>query len=449
MSEIEALGKLDVQAKGEPAWLEEQRKASMELFRRLPLENSELFKKYVNTDGIRWDDFEIRQKSAQFPGELSFLLTGDATYIQPADQTLNGAALGKGIVFTGISSAIKNHGELCRKYLLSAEQEKLSALNTSLFSSGYFLYVPDNTDAGVPLRVLSAISEGGEALFCRNLIVVGRNSSVKLTEESYSVPAGKQSLFSSVTSINLEEGATANVAFMQNFSDNIVSFTGRRAVLGKDAALRSSAGFFGGFSTLSKHDSVMKTGASSEDYEMIFGSASQKFDITSNIIHRGTNTNGKVVVKGVFDGASSGTLKGMIDIDRNARNSNAYLSEHSMLLSSEAKADAIPGLEILNNEVKATHSASVAQVNEEELFYLMARGLKREAARKLIVLGFFDPLLRHVPSHNARLALRALLELRWEKQDTEKLREIMQQLSAEEPDKASSKDIFERHYKYR
>lgn len=292
-------------------------------------------------------------------------------------------------------------------------------------------------DAGT-LRIVASSSA-----FCRNLIIVGRNSSLKLVEES----KGDGPVFGSSTIMHLEEGARASTVSLQNLGSNAVSFSMKKALLDKDSHLQSCSGFFGGSAALSRLDSVMRgAGASSEDYEMAFGSGQQRFDITSNIIHRAVQTNGKVVVKGVFSGSSSGIFKGMIDIDENAKYANAYLSEHAMLLGKDSKADAIPGLEIRNNEVKATHSASVAQISEDEMFYLMARGLGADKARKLIVTGFFDPLFRQLSLPEARLTLRALLEMKWEGGSFE---EMMQKMGEEDAGQAAPGDIFERHYKYR
>jgi len=439
---------LEIISKNEPEWLRRQRTNSFRSFIELPLEKSELFKKYVNID-VNFDDFAIQETDANFPKQLSFLLGNDVTYIQPLNELKNSDLLEKGVVFTNIRSAIKNHDTLIRKYFLdSMPENKIVAMNSSFFNSGYFIYIPDNTSLEIPLRVLNVINNEG-SLLSKNIIVVGKNSTLKFVEEFYSTQ--NRSLLNSTTIVHLEEGAQANLGVVQNLGGNVLFFANKKAILDKDARLTSTAGFFGGYATLSRFDSVMQgSGSSSEDYEIVFGSGQQRFDITSNIIHRGMQTNGKVVAKGVFNDSSSGIFKGMINIDKNARYANAYLAEHSMLLGKEAKSDAIPGLEISNNEVKATHSASVAQINDDELFYLMARGLGKEEAKKLIVLGFFDPLFRQIPFSQVKLILKSLFEIKWERLDVAKMQEIMDKIANEDVSEvATTKDIFERHYKYR
>lgn len=436
---------LELISKEEPQWLAKLRQQSFDLFKEMPLEKSELFKKYVNLE-LNLEEFILKKESA-FPKNLEFLV-GGASFIQPANNLVN-SNLEEGVVLTDINSAVTENENLVKKYFDTPES-KLAALNASFFNSGYFLYVPDNVELKMPIRVLTAVSGDGSAMLSRNLIVVGRNSTLKFAEELYSASGEKQSMSGSLTAVHLMEGAQANIGCIQNLGSSVIFTQNKKAVLEKDAHLTSSSGFFGGSATLSRFDSIMKDGASSEDFEIVFGSSSQRYDITSNIIHRGLNTNGKVVVKGIFDGSSSGVFKGMIDIDKNAKYANAYLAEHSMLLNNEAKSDAIPGLEIQNNEVKATHSASVAQINEEELFYLMARGLGREEAKKLIVLGFFEPLFRQMPFAQVRTVLKSLFEIKWEKLEMNQLKGVMERSAAEEmKEEITSKDIFERHYKYR
>jgi Fe-S cluster assembly protein SufB/Fe-S cluster assembly protein SufD len=150
-------------------------------------------------------------------------------------------------------------------------------------------------------------------------------------------------------------------------------------------------------------------------------------------------------------GESRSLFKGMIKIGTTAKNSRAYLAHHAMLLEKAAKSDAIPGLEILTNEVKATHSASVAQIDEEQLFYLMARGLTQNEARKMIVLGFFEPVLARIPVETTREGARFMIEGKWNGEKRRLVdRETLIALTGETlPEVKQSEDIFERHYKYR
>jgi len=189
-------------------------------------------------------------------------------------------------------------------------------------------------------------------------------------------------------------------------------------------------------------------GSEADDFEIVFGNNSQKFMNSANLFHEGMGTKGKVMVKGVFDNKSRGLFKGMINIGKKAKNSSAYLSGHSILLSKDASSDAIPGLEIETNDVKATHSASVAQINEEEIFYLMSRGLGEKEAKKLIISGFFEPIIRKIHLPQVAFVIKGLFEIKWNNQDLSKLRQAIEKIS-DDYAVEETRDIFEGHYKYR
>jgi Fe-S cluster assembly protein SufB/Fe-S cluster assembly protein SufD len=191
-------------------------------------------------------------------------------------------------------------------------------------------------------------------------------------------------------------------------------------------------------------------GASSENVEVVFGAGTQRFDTVSNMSQIGPNTSGHAVSKGVVKDKARLLFKGMIRITKNAKNSRAYLAEHGMILGKEARVDAIPGLEIETNEVKATHSASVAQVNKEQLFYLMSRGLSEDEAKRLIIVGFFEPLVARVPVADVAKRIRRIVDLKWSG-----VYDFAASLKTPAFDDEyyeeghKTQDIFEGHYKYR
>jgi Fe-S cluster assembly scaffold protein SufB len=192
-------------------------------------------------------------------------------------------------------------------------------------------------------------------------------------------------------------------------------------------------------------------GAAAEDVEIVFGSESARVDAVTDLTHRSTNTTGHVLARGVLRDSARTIFKGMIRIEEGAKNSNSYLAEHAMIFSKKARADAIPGLEIMTNEVKATHSGSVSQVDEEQIFYLMSRGLSQSEAQRMIIIGFLHPAVQRIPLRSVRAAIQYLIEEKWLGRggqippSPEQLPEF-----EEEPEKESvSADLFERHYKYR
>jgi Fe-S cluster assembly scaffold protein SufB len=191
-------------------------------------------------------------------------------------------------------------------------------------------------------------------------------------------------------------------------------------------------------------------GSSAEDVGITFGVGNQSFDVSSNLIHIGRNTRGKVLSKAVMKDTAKSLFKGMIKIGKDAKSSESYLAGHSILLNKGAKSDAIPGLEIETNEVRATHAASVSQIDESPIFYLMSRGLSREGAKREIVNGFLEPLSRKM-GPIIRAYINYLIESKWEgKSLMLRTDEAMEQiLEVEKSRYRETEDIFEKHYKYR
>jgi Fe-S cluster assembly scaffold protein SufB len=230
-----------------------------------------------------------------------------------------------------------------------------------------------------------------------------------------------------------------------------VSFSNRKAYVERDGKMSWSLALFGSQLSRYKVDSIMQgQGALAEDVEIIFGVGNQSFDITSNLIHVAPNTRGKVLVKSVMKDTSQSLFKGMIKIHTNAKATESYLAGHAILLDKGAKSDAIPGLEIESNEVKATHSASVAQIDEKQIFYLMSRGLSEESAKREIVGGFLEPTSRKM-GPTIRAWINDLIENKWLGKPLKlKIDEAMEQiLEIEKSRYRETEDIFEKHYKYR
>jgi len=197
------------------------------------------------------------------------------------------------------------------------------------------------------------------------------------------------------------------------------------------------------------HNHLEGDGSSAECVEIYFGNNQQMFDNYSTLIHRGKNTTGRILAKGIFKDKSSSVWKGMIKIHETGKNTISFLASHVMLLSKSAKANAIPGLEIDTDDVKATHAASVSPIDEDKLFYLISRGLSKEDASRMIISGFFDPIIQKIQLPQTRLNIRFLLETKLrDKIDEVAKTEILKELEAADSLKSSVQDIQD-HYKYR
>jgi len=368
-----------------------------------------------------------------------------------------------------------------KKYLLdnsiNYEEDRFLALGSSAFQSGFFIYIPRNMMIEEPIRIVYSLKDDRTSSICRNIVIADEGSKGTIVQELYS----SSTTFSSSSSSNPEVSKTNNEAkgndagdnrqesyfevlecivkpaaelefiTLQSMNSDTVCVVNRKAFVEKDAKMSWYSGMFGARLCRFKTDSVMKgSGARAEDVEIVFGTNNQSFDISSNLDHIGFSTRGKVLVKSIVKDAAKSLFKGMIKIRKDAQASESYLAGHAILLNKGAQADAIPGLEIETNEVKATHSASVSQIDEEQIFYLMCKGLDRESAKREIINGFVEPLSRKMGPF-IRAWISYLFENKWTgKPLMLKGDEVMEQiLEVEKSRYKETADIFEKHYKYR
>jgi len=450
----------------EPQWLQDFRVKSLNLFHKLPAELSNLYTKYVDLAGIELESTSLHlpePSRTQTDNILNQLKSDRAialyqieskTILPEIPETLKKA----GVEFTDLRTAIEHNPELFKRYFLEKailpEEDKFAALNNALFTTGFFLHVPKGIELTVPCRYVTVFDSEGAGLFAQNLVVAESRSKFTILEELYSTRLTGQvrrSTYSGLSEAHLREGADVTFASINNLAPNINIFANKKSIGARDSKIVWSSGLLGGAYTRSRVESVMKEeGASSENVEVVFGAGTQRFDAVSNILHVGPNTSGHAVSNGVVKDKARLLFKGMIRINKSAKNSRAYLAEHGMILGKEARADAIPGLEIETNEVKATHSASVAQINDEQIFYLMSRGLSDDEAKKLIIVGFFEPVVERIPVPEVAKRIRRIVDLKWSGiyDFTASLKTpAFDDEYYEEGHK--TQDIFEGHYKYR
>ncbi|MGH2637789.1 MAG: SufB/SufD family protein, partial [Rhabdochlamydiaceae bacterium] len=285
--------------------------------------------------------------------------------------------------------------------------------------------------------------------FSQTWIYAEQDSEVSLATESYG--AEIQGVASELIEAYIKESSVVNYSNIQDYSQQTTVISNSKALCYKDAQIRWTMGYFGGRVHRSRSESLfLEDGAGAEDVEVCFGNNDQKFDLVSDLSHLGKHTRGRILANSVLTDKSESVFKGMIRIGKEAKNANAYLAGHAILLSQDAKSDAIPGLEILTNDVKATHSASVSQIDDEQIFYMESRGLPESEAKKLIILGFLEPAISRISSEELRDTMRDLIEAKWYKQ-TGILKKKKKEVLFEEEVQAqqTQKDIFEGHYKYR
>jgi Fe-S cluster assembly protein SufB/Fe-S cluster assembly protein SufD len=447
-------------SRNEPDWLKDYRKNSLSVYDRLPMEISPLYNKY--TDAKKMDPEKVSLSTSTTDTIPSFLtkrlgeLENEICIIQIGTNihkiNLPDELKSKGLVISSISDAIENNSELVKKALEASksEEDRFTALNNAAFNSGIFIHIPHNLIVDKPIHFLTCLSEDGHSTISRNIIFADESSKATIVQELYSPSIQTQQAYLELMNTSLGANAQLDVTTLQMIDQHAVSFSTRRTDLAQDAKVNWYSGLFGSMLSRYKIEYFLNgTGASSNDSEVIFGNNEQSFDIQTNVNHESPSTEGRVVEKSILRNKSKSLFKGMIRIQKNAAKSNSFLSGRSILLDKDAKSDAIPGLEIFTNDVKATHSASVAQIDEEQIFYLKTRCLTKEEAERTIVEGFLEPLSRKM-SFQVRAWIAYLIESKWDNKEltinTDK--ELAKFVEIEETRYNEDSEI-EQHYKYR
>ena len=465
-------------AREDPSWLISLRKDAFAKYQSLPSEVSPLYKKYSDVNKISPEKIrlasgeqasnapiskELADRLEELERETGILQIGQqrATVIVPD------AVRKQGVIISTLKDALRDNGDLIRSHLeanpIDSLEDKFLALEASCFQSGVFVHVPKNTVVENPIRVISSLADDGTSLISRNVIIAETGSKATVVQELYAPGVSgeqdklqqqhhhqQQGYFELVES-HVSPNAHLEMVTLQAMAADTINVSNRKAFVERDGKMSWYIGMFGSLLSRYKTDSIMKaSGASAEDVEIIFGANTQSFDVTSNLLHFGPHSRGRVLVKSVLKDTSKSLFKGMIKIGKDGKGTESYLAGHAILLDKGAKSDSIPGLEIETNEVKATHSASVAQMDENQIYYLTTRGLSREGAKREIVSGFLEPLSRKM-GPTIRAWVNYLIENKWQGRPLMlRTDEAMEQiLEVEKSRYRETQDIFEKHYKYR
>jgi Fe-S cluster assembly protein SufB len=447
-------------SRNEPDWLKDYRKNSLSIYSTLPIEMSPLYNKYTDAKRLNPEKISIasttkdtvpdflQKRLGELENEICIIQIGTNIHKINLPDDLKS----KGLVISSISDAIQNNSELVKKALdaSNSNDDKFTALNNAAFNSGVFIHIPKNFVLEKPIHFLSCLSDDGLSTISRNVIFADESSKASIVQELYSPKTETQQAYLELLNTNVAANAELSLTTLQMMDQNSVNFSTRRTDLAQDATVNWYSGLFGSILSRYKIDYYLNgTGASSNESEVVFGNNDQHFDIQTNMNHQSPATEARVVEKSILKNRSKSLFKGMIRIKENAAKSNSFLSGRSILLDKNAKSDAIPGLEILTNDVKATHSASVAQIDEEQIFYLKSRCLSHEEAERTIVEGFLEPLSRKM-SFQVRAWIAYLIESKWENRElTINTDEELAKFVEIEETRYNEDSEIEQHYKYR
>jgi Fe-S cluster assembly protein SufD len=296
---------------------------------------------------------------------------------------------------------------------LVGHDEKFAAHNAAVWKHGLFVEVPKGVELEQPLYVRIANSADDGSLFWRLLVVAGEQSRFTLIEEYVSAQPELAAYSNAAVELFVEQGAKLEYVSLQNLSRETWHFASHHARVERDAELDWVAGGFGSKKGKVRiQNDLAGPGATSRVTGAYFSDGTQHLDYDTFQEHMAPSTTSDFAFKGALRDESTCVWRGMIRVERDAQRTNAYQENRNLLLSEKAHADAIPGLEILANDVRCTHAATIGQVDREELFYLMSRGLSKPEAERLIVRGFFSEILDRIELEPVREALGAALEAR-------------------------------------
>jgi Fe-S cluster assembly protein SufD len=307
----------------------------------------------------------------------------------------------KGVIYTDLETAAREHADLVRQYLgrlTGADYSKFSALNLALWTGGVFLYVPRRVEVALPLQALTYLAAPALGSFTRTLVVAEPDSDVTLIDQFVSPDQGEQQVATNVQEIFVGNGARVRYVNLQEWGRHVWNFGINRAHLGRDASLNSLAIAFGGRLHKANVESLLRgPGATAEMLGVLFGNDRQFFDHHTLQDHGAPHTTSDLLYNGALTDRARSVFSGMIHARPEGQKTDAIQTNRNLLLSDESRADSIPNLEIEANDLRCTHAATVAPVDPEQLFYLEARGLSPVDAKRAIVEGFFEPVIERIP----------------------------------------------------
>ncbi|MBN1202664.1 MAG: Fe-S cluster assembly protein SufD [Anaerolineae bacterium] len=333
---------------------------------------------------------------------------------QIVHREINAALSEQGVIFTDLRTAAAEHPELVRDHLMThavtPQDGKFAALNAALWTHGVFLYVPRGAAVELPAHSIFYTSQPGATLG-HVLVVLEEDAQINYLHETLSPTLDTDASFVGVTELIVKDGANLRFVNLQDWGHHVFEFSHQRARVGNDGQLDWITGQMGGklVKAFMEIDLDGK-GSWGRMSALYFPDGKQFMDLDTQQNHNAPHTTSDLLFKGVLKDDARTVWQGMIKALPGAQKTDGFQANRSMLLSDNARADSIPGLEIEADDVRCTHAAAVGQIEEEMIYYLMSRGLPRAEAEKLAVDGYFVPVLDRIPFENVRDRLMAYVE---------------------------------------
>jgi Fe-S cluster assembly protein SufD len=413
-------------ASGEPAWLRERRLAAWEAFVRLPLPSAD-DEEWRRTDisALDLDAFGVLPYSVQEgrPPAPLLALIADSDQAGGVRLVVNGTQVTsrlanelaqRGLIFSSLSDAVRSHPDLVRDYLgtvVRDDENKFRAHHGALWSGGTFLYVPKGLEVDLQLVTGTWLDRDGAAFLPHTLVVAEERSRVTLVEVFGSAPGAGRALVNHVVELVPKAGAQIRYVNLQDWGRHLWEFGIVRMVLERDATVNSLMVAFGAALVKTNVESrLVGEGSTSEMLGIAFGDGTQHFDYHTLQEHVAPSTTSDLLYKGVLKDKARSVFSGLIRADHGAQKTNAFQLNRNLILSEGARADSMPKLEIMANDLRCTHGASTSRLNEDQIFYLMSRALPRSVAVRMMVDGFLSEIFDRIPLEMVRRRLSETVE---------------------------------------
>ena len=421
--------------KGEPAWMLEFRLKALEHFQKRPMPNwggdlSKLnlddiyyYVKPTETGSHTWDDVpdtikDTFDKLGIPEAERKFLAGVGAQYeSEMVYHRVQEHLEEQGVIFLSIEDGLREHPDLFREYfstVIPIEDNKFAALNSAVWSGGSFIYIPPGIKVDLPLQAYFRLNVANIGQFERTMIIADEGAQVHYVEGCTAPIYSTDSFHSGVIEIVVKKNARVRYTTIQNWSTNVYNLVTQRALVHEGATMEWVDANLGSKLTM-KYPScyLLGPGAHGEILSMAFAGNGQHQDAGGKVIHVAPHTSSKITSKSISKGSGRSSYRGLLKVYKGAKDVRSNVVCDALLLDDNSRSDTYPYIEIDEDDVTIGHEASVSKVGEEQLFYLMSRGLSEEEATTMVVSGFIEPLVKELPMEYA-IEMNRLIQLQME-----------------------------------
>ncbi len=421
--------------KGEPEWMLKYRLKALEHFRQRPmptwgaelsgldLNNIFFYVKPTERDSKTWEDVpdDIKNTFDRLgvpEAERKFLAGLGAQYeSEMVYHSIQDHLEKQGVIFLSIEDGLRKHPDLFKEYfgtVIPIEDNKFAALNSAVWSGGSFVYVPKGVKVDLPLQAYFRLNVANIGQFERSLIIADEGAQVHYVEGCTAPQYTTDSFHSGVIEIVVKKNARVRYTTIQNWSTNVYNLVTQRAYVYEGGTMEWVDSNLGSKVTM-KYPScyLLERGARGEILSMAFAGAGQHQDAGGKVVHFAPDTSSKITSKSISKGGGRTSYRGLLKVHKGATNVRSNVVCDALLLDPKSRSDTYPYIEIDEDDVTVGHEATVSKVGDEQLFYLMSRGLTEEEATTMVVSGFIEPLVRELPMEYA-VEMNRLIQLQME-----------------------------------